>query len=491
MTRLSETQGLPDDVRVPAYDRAALGEGIVHLGLGAFQKSHLAVYTDDALARSGGDWRIVGVSLRSDQAVRDLTPQNGLFTVIEAGVDGTQARVVGAVSRALAHAHGDAEAVRAVLADPATRIVTITVTEKGYGLDRARGGADPQHPAIAHDLVHPEAPVGVAGLLVQALAARRAAGVPPFTILSCDNLPGNGDLVRGLILDVAGRRDPALRDWIAGAVACPNAMVDRITPAPDAEVRAMAAAMTGRTDAGAILTERFRQWVIEDRFPEGRPDWEAGGALFVEDVAPYEHMKLRMLNGSHSMIAYAGVLTGHTHVRDVMADAALARLVRRHLAAAAATLAPLPGIDFAAYGDDLARRFANPHLAHRTAQIAMDGTEKMPQRIYAPARDARTGGQDLRPFAFATALWMRFALGRHDDGTTFDLNDPRSDEIAARLQGATTAPGILAALTGEGSFLPTDLADDTTFAGVVTDILADLLERGAAATIADEARAAG
>ena len=486
MTRLSSVQDIPVGVVAPAYDRDAHGAGIVHLGLGAFHKAHQAVYTDDSLAAHGGDWRIVGVSLRSAVAVEELRPQNGLFTVISAGAEGTSARVIGSVATALAHAHGDDAAVRAALADPGTRIVTITVTEKGYGIDRATGGADPSHPAIAHDLAHPDAPTGLAGLLVQALAARRAAGTLPFTVLSCDNLPGNGELTRGLILDFANRTDPALRDWIASDVSFPSSMVDRITPAPGEDLPGKVREMLGCDDHAAIETETFSQWVIEDRFPTGRPAWEAGGALFVEDVAPYEKMKLRMLNGSHSMLAYAGFLAGKRYVRDVMQDPALAALVRRHLGAAAQTLDPLEGIDLGAYADDLARRFENPNLGHETYQIAMDGTEKLPQRIFAPAMDALSSGRDIRPFAFATAAWMRYCLGHRDDGSTHALRDPREDEIRAQIGGAKDAGAIVEALFGLPAFVPDVLRQEGPFLNQVKEIMQEMLSTSVVETLAGE-----
>ena len=489
MTRLTDTTGLPDTVRAPAYDRAAHGEGIVHLGLGAFHKAHQAVYTDDALAHAGGDWRIVGVSLRSADAAEELTPQDGLFTVIEAGIEGRNARVVGSLSRALAHAHGDAEAVREALAAPGTRIVTITVTEKGYGLDRATGGADPDHPAIAHDLAHPDAPAGVAGLIVQALAARRAAGEAPFTILSCDNLPGNGELVRGLVLDMAARTDPALRDWIAAEVAFPASMVDRITPAPGPEIRDTAREMTGREDRAAVQTERFRQWVIEDRFPTGRPAWDGAGALLVDDVAPYERMKLRMLNGAHSMLAYSGFLAGHRHVRDVMADPDLAALVRRHLAAAASTLEALEGVDLGTYAEDLFKRFQNPNLAHETYQIAMDGSEKMPQRIFAPALDAVRIGLNVRSFAFATAVWIRYCLGVTEGGEAYSLRDPREGEIAAALAGMESPEATVRAVFGLPRLVPAALSEAKSFSCSVTDIFSRFARDGVRAAIAAEVSA--
>lgn len=484
--RLISTEGLQAGVRRPAYRPEQHGTGIVHIGLGAFHKAHQAVYTDDALAASGGDWRIVGVSLRSAGPAEELRPQNCLFTTIERSAEGTTARVIGAIAEALC-LRNDRHSVLDALCAPSTRIVSLTVTEKGYGIDRRTGGVDPEHPAIAADLADPAHPIGVAGLLVWALGQRRAAGTPPFTVLCCDNLPGNGALVRTLLIDFARRAAPGLCDHIAGEVAFPATMVDRITPARSEATLRLAEELTGRADAAAVECEAFRQWVIEDRFPTGRPDWQAGGALFVDDVQPFEDMKLRMLNGTHSMLAYAGFLAGCKHVRDVMAHPDLARLVRRHLAAAAATLDDLPGVDLATYAEDLARRFANPHLAHETYQIAMDGSEKMPQRIFAPAIEALRRGQPIEPFAFATAAWMRYTVGRTDDQRPYDLRDPLEPRLRPGDE-AQTADGILERLGRIEGLIPDELAGSEAWVGAVGEALATMLDAGMEAAIREAGR---
>lgn len=484
--RLTADAPLPDSVARPGYDPASHGEGIVHIGLGAFHKAHQAVYTDDALAAAGGDWRIVGVSLRSPQPAEELAPQDGRYTLIERDVDGSRARVIGAISRALC-LMTDRAAVMQALCAPATRIVSITVTEKGYGLDRTTGGIDRSHPAIAADLAQPEAPQGLAGLLIRALAERRRTGTLPFTVLCCDNLPGNGHLVRSLLIDMARHCAPDLVAYLRNEVAFPCTMVDRITPARTPASLALAQEMTGHEDRAAVETEAFRQWVIEDRFPTGRPAWEAGGALFVADVRPFESMKLRMLNGAHSMLAYAGFLSGHRYVRDVMADPALSRLVARHLSAAAATLDPLPGIELDVYASELATRFANPHLGHETFQIAMDGTEKMPQRILAPALDALERGQPIDSFAFAIAAWMRYTLGRREDDTAYDLRDPRSAALAPPDGGGETAEAIHDRIAGLPGLFPERLQSSRTWRDAVVPRLARMLTLGMTTAVEAEA----
>ena len=355
--RLASLDGVAADVHRPRYRPSRHATGIVHLGVGAFHRAHQAVYTDDALSADGGDWRITGVSLRSAAVADALNPQRGLYTLIQRGEEGTKARIIGSLSRVIAAAR-DRTSVIDAMTDPKTRIVSLTVTEKAYGIDRVTGGVDNAHPAIAVDLENPRAPSGVIGLLVETLRLRRARGVPAYTVLCCDNLPSNGALLRAGVLDFAKRLDPALAGWIEANVDFPSTMVDRITPAPTERTCADAADLIGCEDRAAIETEAFSQWVIEDRFAAGRPAWEAGGALFVDDVAPYEQMKLRILNGAHSMLAYAGYLSGHVYVRDVMADDALAALVKRHMLAAAETLTPLSGIDLCGLRPVLADPFS-------------------------------------------------------------------------------------------------------------------------------------
>jgi fructuronate reductase len=489
--RLSSLEHVAAGVRLPGYDPDEHGNGIVHLGLGAFHRAHQAVCTDDALAAGdhtrGGDWRITGVSLRGTAIADALNPQNGLYTLLERGEEGTGARIIASIAGVIA-ATRDMSAVLAALADPGTRIVSMTVTEKAYGIDRASGCVMTDHPAIAADLQNPRAPVGVVGLLVEGLRLRRQAGLAPFTVLCCDNLTENGRLIHSGVLDFAARIDPGLRDWIDEYAAFPSTMVDRITPAVTQATLADAARLTGLADLAAVETEPFSQWVIEDHFPTGRPAWEAGGAIFVSDVGPYERMKLRVLNGAHSMIAYTGFLAGHVYVRDVMGDEPVARLVSRHMQAAVATLEPLEGIDFDDYCAALAGRFANPAIAHETYQIAMDGTEKLPQRLLEPTLHALESRQDFRPFAFAVAAWMRYCLGRGDDGRPYDLRDPRADEIrAAVADTGSDVEAISGALHDLPGLFPAELKADAGWRATVGEILAVMLEKGMGPAIRLEA----
>lgn len=483
--RLTQISDISGAARTPAYDPAAHGCGIVHLGLGAFHRAHQAAMTDAALASEGGDWRITGVSLRSRSVVDALEAQNCLYTLLERDAQGVRGRVIGAIGKAIA---ADPRATLDALCEPATRIVTLTVTEKGYGINRETGGPDLSTPVIAHDLAHLDAPSGVLGLLAVALSARRNAGLSPFTVLCCDNLPDNGQFLKNGVTGFARHMDVGLADWIVANVAFPSSMVDRITPAASDTTRADAHALTGCSDLCAIETEPFCQWVIEDNFPQGRPAWEAGGALFVDDVAKFEHMKLRVLNGAHSMLAYTGFLSGKQYVREVMADANLAKLVRRHLRAAAKTLEPLSMIDYDIYARELEARFSNPAIAHETYQIAMDGTQKLPQRIFAPALDAIASGQDIRPFAFATAMWMRYCLGVDDTGAPYEIRDPYEAEIKAALD-AQPRDGfqISKALQMRLDLFPTKLKENTDWQKLVAEILDETIEKGVRSVVTSEA----
>jgi len=490
MPRLSASAGVASTALSPRYDRAGRASGIVHLGVGAFHKAHQAVATDDAIAASGGDWMITGVSLRSTDVADALNPQDGLYTLLVRGEDGVKARVVGSIAHVLV-APREPHAVLAALTAPETKIVSLTITEKGYGFDTGTGGLDRAHPAIAADLANPAQPTSAVGFIVEALHRRREAGLPGFTVLSCDNLPSNGHVIKRLVEEFALAARPDLSGFIAEKVTFPSTMVDRITPASVKRTFVDAARLTGCEDMAAVETEPFTQWVIEDDFVAGRPDWAAGGAIFAADVAPFEKMKLRMLNGTHSMLAYSGFIAGHSYVRDVMGDPALKALVRRHMATAARTLEPVAGLDFATYADDLARRFANPEIAHMTYQIAMDGTQKLPQRLLEPATFALRGGQALESYAFAVAAWMRYCLGMKENGETYALRDPREAEIEALLAGAGRDAGsIVDRLLSLPGLFPEQLASAPEWSRAVKARLETMLADGMRAAIDAEAKRA-
>ncbi|MGI2033575.1 mannitol dehydrogenase family protein [Rhizobium panacihumi] len=445
MARLSSSTSLPENVKAPAYDRAALKPGIVHIGLGAFHRAHQAVFTQRALESAFGPWGIVAVNLRSPEPVKAMAEQDGLFSVIVRGEGDDKAEVIGATVGWICAAE-DRVRVLDLLSSEEIRIVTLTVSEKAYGLDPVSGGLDVAHPAVAADLANPHEPVGVLGFLVEGLALRRANGLSPFTVLCCDNLPSNGHIVQRLVLDMAERRDPELARWIRENGAFPSSMVDRIVPAATDETRARAQNLLGVEDSLAIETEPFMQWVIEDRFVSGRPQWEAGGALFVDNVEPYEKMKLRLLNGGHTLIAHLGLLHGLDYVRDVMGVPELRALVERHMKAVLPTLDPVPGIDLDDYTRQLIARFANPAIAHRNVQIASDSTQKLPQRIFAPAVEALAAGGDAAEFAYVVAAWIAAVVKQQD------CNDPRREEILGAARTVDAADPSASFLAIEGLF---------------------------------------
>ncbi len=474
---------LPADVARPRYDRTALAPGIVHLGVGAFHRAHQAMYTEAALAAGDRRWGIVGASLRSP-AVRDaLEPQDGLCTLAVRGAQGEALQVIGALKRVLV-APEDPAALVAAMADPAVAIVTLTVTEKGYCHDPATGALNAAHPDIVHDLAAPALPRSVPGVLTQALRRRRAAGLAPFTVLCCDNLPHNGATVARIVAEFAALRDPALGRFVAGEVAFPSTMVDRITPATTEADRSAIAQRLGLMDAAAVVTEPFTQWVIEDRFPLGRPDWALAGAEFVADVAPYENMKLRILNGAHSTLAYLGYLAGYETVADAIKDASYRRLAEGVMDDAAATLQMPPGADVAAYKRALLERFENPALRHRTWQICMDGSQKLPQRLLGTIRERLAAGRTIDNLALGVAGWMRYVTGIDEAGKPIDVRDPLSGRLkaladAAGLSAERLAPALLAVREVFG-----DLSADPRFAAAVTGALAAIMEQGAKQAVA-------
>ena len=428
--------------------------GIVHLGLGAFFRAHGAIFIEDAEMQSGGDWGIVGVSLQSPGMRDALAPQGGVYSAVELAPEGERCRTVQQIDRVLV-AQEDPGAVLKTMADPAVRIVTLTVTEKGYCHEPSTGRLNPNHPDILHDLTS-SLPRSAPGFLVRALALRRLQGVAPFTVLSCDNLPNNGHVVRGVVLDLARRIDPGLADWIMAEGRFPSSMVDRIVPATKPEDIARVAALTGWQDAAPVMHEPFRQWVIEDNFVGGaRPDLAAVGVQMVADVTAFEHMKLRMLNGTHSSLAYLGYLAGQETIADCMANPVLAGFVQRvWQQEIIPALIPPPGVDLPAYAHALFARYANPAIRHRTWQIAMDGSQKLPQRILGTLQ---TNMQDARPspgLMLAVAAWMIYVSGTDLTGKPIDVKDP----LAPRLKEAATSPDPVKALLAISEVFPPALA---------------------------------
>lgn len=464
-----------------AYDRSSVTPGIVHLGIGAFHRAHMAVYVDDILA-SDPRWGIIGASLRRPDTRDALAPQDFLYTVAIRDASGTTPRVIGAILDVL-----DANTQRAelivTLADPRIRIVSLTVTEKGYCHDPATGELDENHPDIVHDLAHPTAPISAPGIVLRALKLRRDAAVPPFTVLSCDNLPANGETTYRIVRRLAELRDPALAKWIKDEVPFPSTMVDRIVPATTDADRDLVRDLIGCEDAWPIMTEPFTQWVIEDTFWNGRPKFETVGATMARDVETFELMKLRMLNGSHSTMSYLGYLGGKTYVSEAIADPGLRALIHGLMTEEVMPTLPMPRAELEAYRDALLARFANPALRHRTWQIAMDGSQKLPQRLLGTIRARLAAGQSYSRLALGVAAWMRYVTGIDETGAPIDVKDP----FAARLRSIADAAGPDAERLATGLLAVTeifgaDLPANPDFRSTVTTHLRSLFERGALAT---------
>ncbi len=472
---------LPGTVKRPDYDLGAVTVGIVHLGIGAFHRAHQAVYTD-ALLSEDPSWGICGVSLRSPETRDALQPQDGLYTLAVQDGGGTELSVVGSVVELLC-APEDPEAVLRRMADPATRIVSLTITEKGYCHNPATGTLDESHPDIVHDLADTARPRSAIGFIVEAMSRRVSAGIAPFALLSCDNLPGNGHVLKRIVTQFAALRDPALAAAI-GNIASPSTMVDRIVPATTDADRSAVAAALGLEDAWPIMTEPFRQWVIEEEFPLGRPAWEKAGALFVQDVSAFEFMKLRLLNGSHSTLAYLGYLAGAETVADAMALAGMEALIEGLMRdEVSPTLPELPGFDLPAYRAELLQRFRNPALRHRTWQIAMDGSQKLPQRLLGSIRDRLQAGAGYDRLALGVAAWMRYARGLDEGGRPIDVRDPHAARIAGLAQGIDEPDRIVDAFLTMTDVFGTDLPASTSFRAALIKALDGLLRNGSAATL--------
>jgi len=476
---------LPPAIIRPAYDPRNVGIGIVHLGIGAFHRAQTAVYSDDALAQEQGPWGICGVSLRSADVRDRLSPQDGLYTAVEKSRAGVIRRVIASVREVL-FLGDEREAIHTRLAARATRIVSLTITEKGYCHDPATGALNFTHPDIEHDLSHPGQPRSAIGLIVAAFVSRMGSGAGGFTVLCCDNLPHNGALVRGLVLEFAQAHDPSLARWVQDNASFPSTMVDRIVPATTERDIADNDAALGVHDAAPVVHERFRQWAIEDKFVAGRPGWHRVGAQLVGDVAPFEAMKLRLLNGSHSALAYLGFLAGHEYIYEVAAQPAFAEFMRRLMADEVEPSLSVPrGVDIAAYEASLLARFGNPALPHRTQQIAMDGSQKLPQRLLGTVRDNLAAGRPINLLALAVAGWMRYVSGADEAGREIKVSDPLAPELARILAAHRGDPGGIArGLLGIRTVFGEDLPTDVRFATPVANWLGKLFSEGSARTVA-------
>ncbi len=463
MTLSNKTlHSLPPAVAVPGYDRAGMRPGIVHVGVGGFHRAHEAVYLDDLMALGGAkEWGICGVGLRpEDRAMRDaLAPQDCLYTLVTRDAAGDKARVIGSLVRYV-YAPEEEAAFRATLAAPETRIVSLTITEGGY---------TPQ----------PGQPQNVFRYLADALRQRRGSGLKPFTVLSCDNLPGNGDAAKRALL--ASAADTDLAHWIAQNAAFPNSMVDRITPQTTDADRELVRAEFGIDDAWPVVCEPFKQWIIEDDFCDGRPEWEKVGAQIVPDVAPYETMKLSLLNGSHFAMAYLGFLAGFSTVPEVMADPEFRRFIQRLMdEEVTPLLPPVPGIDLTGYKATLLTRFDNPAIKDQVTRLCLNGSGKFPQYLLPSLQKAIRSGRPHRLLTLALAGWMRYLTGVDEQGRPFVIDDPSTVLLTERASGQAD-PSPLLALTD----IFDDLGQSEPLVRQLTDDLQKLYQNGARQAVAE------
>ena len=474
---------LPPGVSKPNYRRSDLKAGILHIGVGNFHRAHQAVYLDD-LFNSGvdRDWAIVGAGVREpDVDMREkLRAQDWLTTVVEQEARATTVRVTGAMIDFIKPF--DVGAMLETLARPEIRIVSLTVTEGGYYISPATQRFDPTHPDIVYDAKHAEAPKTAFGLIAAGLRGRRSAGAAPFTVMSCDNIPGNGHVTENAVAGLAELSDPELALWIRANVAFPNSMVDRITPATGDRERAILRDTYGIDDNWPVFCEEFRQWVVEDRFPAGRPALEKVGVTFTSDVAPYELMKIRILNGGHAAIAYpAGILDVH-FVHEAMEDGQIASfleaLTKREIIP---VVPPPPQVDLEAYRKKVAERFANPKIADTISRLCLDGSNRQPKFILPTVRDRLAAGASVKGLALVSAMWCRYCYGKSESGKTIPPNDPSWGRLQAAARPARGDPRAFLAMRD----IFGELADDPAYFGAFSSALASLWTNGVRATLAD------
>jgi mannitol-1-phosphate/altronate dehydrogenase len=471
-------------VQLPEFDPAQVKAGIVHLGLGGFHRAHMARYTHRLMEQRADalQWGIVGAGLMpADQRMRDsLAPQDNLYTLVERGAGDETVSVIGSLADVVFAGESSAALLRAI-AQPAIRIVSLTVTEHGYCLNRSTKRLDPEHPLVKRDLAQPETPASAIGIVTESYRQRMQFGAASFTALSCDNIQHNGTVLREAVLTLAGMRDPKLAEWIAAQGRFPSTMVDRITPVTVETDVAWLAERYGIADRWPVFAESFTQWVIEDDFPAGRPAWEDVGAQFVPDVAPYEFMKLRLLNASHLAVSGMGRLANYVTIAEAMADP----LITRFMAAlmdreTGPTLPAVPGIDLAQYKATLIERFANPAIKDTVERVNTDAPLNI---LVDPIRDRLQAGQSVDLLALALAAWLRRVRGEDEQGGAIDVRHPLADMLRAKAIEGGPDPRPLLGITQ----LFGEIGEDSRLQSAVGRWLALLYGKGAKATLAEAA----
>lgn len=482
MTKLS-LAALPSitSAATPAYTRETLSPGIVHFGVGNFHRAHQAVYLDALFSSGEGhDWALIGAGVRdADEAMRQkLKGQDWLTTVVEQEADSSSARITGVMIDYLKP--GDSAAVISRLADPAIRIVSLTITEGGYYIDPASQTFDPNHPDIQYDAAHFDAPKTAFGLILAGLVKRRDAGIGPFTVMSCDNIPGNGHVTENAVAGLAALIDPALAKWVKTSVTFPNGMVDRITPATSDREISMLADQFGIEDAWPVFCENFKQWVLEDNFPAGRPALEKVGVQFVDDVAPYEHMKIRILNGGHATIAYPAGLMDIHFVHEAMEHPLVSAFLKKvETEEIIPIVPPVPDTNLNEYFALCERRFANPKIGDTIRRLALDGSNRQPKFIIPSALDRARANSTLTGLALVSALWCRYCYGTTDSGAVIEPNDPSWARLTAQAKKARENPAAWLEMTD----IYGELANDAAFARAFAHALSTLWEIGTEETL--------
>lgn len=478
----------PPSIIVPTYDRTQLRQHTVHIGVGGFHRAHQAVYLDDLLKLPDTErWGECGIGvLTSDDRMRDvLRGQGYLFTVVERSATAQVARVIGSMVDYI-YAPEDRDGAIEKLASPDTRIVSLTITEGGYFIDEATGAFLIHHPDIQHDLQHPHEPITSIGLIAEALDRRRARGVPPFTVMSCDNLQGNGHIIRRVLLTLTGANRPELTDWIARNVTFPNSMVDRITPGTTPTDIAYVAERFGIDDAWPVVTEPFRQWVIEDTFCNGRPEWERFGAQFTSDVASYEIMKMRLLNGSHLAMGYLGAIHGFTLVHEVMADPLFLAFLEAFMDEVTPVVPIIPGVSIPVYKASLLERFSNPTINDQVTRICSEGSAKLPKWLLPTIEELLDCGQSIALPCLVVASWIHYlALDVDERGQRLMIVDARGAELSAIAKSNPSDPlGILRVNT----IFSESLVSKPKFIAAVADALAEIRAWGAKGAMGNRLR---
>jgi mannitol 2-dehydrogenase len=473
---------LPAGVAGPAYARDKVAHSIVHIGVGGFYRAHQAVYLDRLLHMPGHEqWGYCGVGLLPhDASIRDaMRAQDCLYTVVERSAQGESARVIGSLLEFL-YAPDDPQAVLEKMADEGTRIVALTITEGGYYVNQGNGEFDAVHPDIVRDLANPQTPSCSFGYLAEALQRRRQRGLAPFTLMSCDNLQNNGHVLRKMLLAFTQLRDPGLSAWLAEHGAFPNSMVDRITPATTDEHRALVRDTFGIDDAWPVMTEPFLQWVIEDEFPDGRPEWELVGAQMTHDVLPYEKMKLRLLNAGHQSLCYLGMMLGYEFAHEAMGDAGICKLFSDMMDLEVTPLLPVvEGIDLEQYKCTLVERFSNPAIRDQLSRIGTEGSARIPKFVLPSVREQLARGGPIKLLSFVVACWFRYLNGSDEQGKPMPLIDPYGERLKEHaLRGGADASVLLSMreLFGE-------LSDQPVFRAEVGAALERLYRDGARAAL--------